>query len=283
MRRSSAGHLQATTTSARIGRIACVFGLAGFLVAAIPPFTPHVNVSAAAAVFVAAAISSIAGFAFSAIAAAMLMHIVDDHLQAVHIMLVASIAQQSYTMLFIWRSVRLVPLVQAVAGGLLCLPLGLFLLLHASVPIYKCALGLFLVSYCALVTFMPRRVTLPYNSFGRFVVGCFGGVTGPSTAFPGAIPTLWVSMTELPKELQRGFYQPYILVMQVAALAALAFATPGQLDRDLNLGYVVPALCGARIGLFIFQRLTTKQFAIAVRVFLFVSGLGLMIDLLPLR
>jgi hypothetical protein len=49
-----------------------------------------------AIVFVCATISSITGFAFSAVSGAMLLHIVRDPVEAVQIMLVASIALQTY-------------------------------------------------------------------------------------------------------------------------------------------------------------------------------------------
>src|SRR4051812_46193411 len=63
-------------------------------------------------IFLAATVSSIAGFAFSAIAGASLLHLIDDPVQAVKIMIVASIAIQAYSVLAIsntieWR--RLLP------------------------------------------------------------------------------------------------------------------------------------------------------------------------------
>ena len=210
MRPSSSGRPRVMSIAARLSLIACLTGVFAAFFVPLPEVIAPLSWPAAGAVFIAAAISSIAGFAFSAIAAAMLI----------------------------------------------------------------------LVFYCAIVTFLPKSVIVPYFGIGRFVAVCFGGITGPSTAFPGAIPTLWVSMTDLPKDLQRGFYQPYILIMQIAAITALAVAVPVQSHLQDELGYVLPALCGAHLGLFIFRRLSTPQFAIAVRVFLFVSGLGLMADIL---
>ena len=52
------------------------------------------------AVFAAALISSIAGFAFSAICGAMLFHLVDDPLQAVEIMMICSVGGQA---LMVWQ------------------------------------------------------------------------------------------------------------------------------------------------------------------------------------
>ena len=53
--------------------------------------TPH-WVAVSIVIFLAASLSSTVGFAFSAIAAAMIFHFVSDTLEAVKIMMVASIA-----------------------------------------------------------------------------------------------------------------------------------------------------------------------------------------------
>src|SRR5512143_1187652 len=58
-------------------------------------------------IFVAATISSTVGFAFSAIAAAMIFHLVPDAVEGVQIMMVASIAIQSYSVVGLWRTISL--------------------------------------------------------------------------------------------------------------------------------------------------------------------------------
>ena len=56
-------------------------------------------------IFVAASLSSTVGFAFSAIAAAMIFHLVSDTVEAVQIMMVASIAIQAYSVAGMWRTI----------------------------------------------------------------------------------------------------------------------------------------------------------------------------------
>jgi hypothetical protein len=53
-------------------------------------------------------------------------------------------------------------------------------------------------------------------------IGLLGGLIGGVTAMPGAVPTIWCDLRGIPKEQQRGFVQPYIAAMQIAALAILA-------------------------------------------------------------
>lgn len=45
-----------------------------------------------------------------------------------------------------------------------------------------------------------------------------GGITGGAIAFPGVAPTIWCGLRGLPKDVQRGVVQPFILAIQVATL-----------------------------------------------------------------
>jgi hypothetical protein len=56
-------------------------------------------------IFIAASVSSTVGFAFSAIAAAMIFHFVPDNVEAVKIIMVASIAIQTYSVANLYRTI----------------------------------------------------------------------------------------------------------------------------------------------------------------------------------
>jgi hypothetical protein len=62
-------------------------------------------VALALVIFVAASVSSTVGFAFSAIAAAMIFHFVPDNVEAVKIIMVASIAIQTYSVANLYRTI----------------------------------------------------------------------------------------------------------------------------------------------------------------------------------
>jgi hypothetical protein len=80
----------------------------GLLLAQFDPGLQLVQVSAA--VFTAAAISSVAGFAFSAICGAILFHLIDDAVAAVQTMMICSVAGQSYMVWWLRRQVEWRPL-----------------------------------------------------------------------------------------------------------------------------------------------------------------------------
>ncbi len=179
---------------------------------------------AMAAVFVAALSSSIAGFAFSAICGAMLFHLLDDPVQVVQIMMICSIAGQALMVWALrrdiaWRGLR--PFVVGAAAGL---PVGVYCLLHSRPVLYVHIIGALLVLYAAFMIFRRPLVVRRQHALFDGMAGFLGGVTGGAAAFPGAFVTIWCGFKGLSKERQRGLYQPFILIVQLAALAVLALS-----------------------------------------------------------
>src|SRR5258705_7643841 len=93
-------------------------------------------------IFVAAGLSSTVGFAFSAIAAAMIFHLVSDTVEAVQIMMVASIAIQAYSVAGMWRTISLRACAPFLIGGVATMPAGIFLLLSFCSQAYLFRMGL---------------------------------------------------------------------------------------------------------------------------------------------
>jgi hypothetical protein len=109
-------------------------------------------------------------------------------------------------------------------------------------------------------------------------VGALGGLTGPLAAFPGAFVTIWCGARGWDKTVQRSIYQPYILVMQLLTLGALTVPA-GQFRFDpALLGYAVPGIAGAFLGMRVFRGISDTQFNKVVNVALVASGLALMFN-----
>src|SRR5262245_64781737 len=92
---------------------------------------------ALAAVFVAATASSTVGFAFSAFAAGLLFHIMSDKMAVVEIMLISSIAVQIYCVALLWRHITLSRVTWYLLGGILALPIGIFMLFSLIYAVYS--------------------------------------------------------------------------------------------------------------------------------------------------
>ena len=236
---------------------------------------------ALSAVLFAATLSSIVGFAFSAICGAMLLHIVPDPVQLVVVMIVCSITIQLYSVAMLWRDIDWRQLMTFLAGGVVGLPFGVWLLLHVGNGCFKQVIGGLVIAYAAYGLLM-RPVTI--RSDGNVVnvcVGFLGGITGGLAGFPGAAVTIWCGMRGWDKRRQRGIYQPFILIMQILALLLIQLSRSSAVSGatavvDL-LQFVPTALVGTWVGLVIFRRLSDRLFTLSVNVLLLGSGIGLMV------
>jgi uncharacterized protein len=232
------------------------------------------------AVFVASTFSSIAGFAFSAICGAFLFHLIDEPIDVVQVMIVCSIAIQMLSVATLRNAIDWRHLARFLLGGVLGLPLGVYLLTHLAASLYLRCIGGFLIAYGLYMLLRRPACAIRSNRFGDCAVGFLGGVTGGFAGFPGAFVTIWCGLKGWSKDRQRGVYQPFILIMQVLALAFIEIAAQSSAHADainlLTLSYVPGALLGTWCGIAIFRRLTDLQFARFVNLLLIVSGVGLM-------
>ena len=233
------------------------------------------------AVLLAATLSSIAGFAFSAVCGVMLLQIMSDPIQVVEVMIVCSIAIQSVSVAVLWRDIDWRRLVIFLAGGVIGLPIGVWFLLHLEQLWFKEAIGGLLIAYAAFRLLRRPWVVRSNSSPADACIGFLGGITGGLAGFPGAAVTIWCSMRNWDKRRQRGIYQPFILFMQVFALLLIEFMRSSiPLGAGLGLDpvmFVLSALLGTWLGLGIFRRLSDQGFGLVVNLLLLVSGVGLLV------
>jgi len=233
-----------------------------------------------AAVFAASLLSSLAGFAFSALCGAMLFQFRHDPISVVQIMLLCSLANQSLSVWMLWRDIswrQLPPFVLPGAVGVLC---GVFALLHLPPDVYRRALGCILVVCGCYMLVRPPFTLRQTGVVGDAISGLLGGVLGGLAALPGTPVTIWCTMKGWDKLRQRALYQPFILIMQIVALVAIPVmrsSSATQIGFPPSVYLYVPAgLIGTVIGFSWFRRLTSRQFGIAVNMLLAISGVGLL-------
>jgi hypothetical protein len=224
-------------------------------------------------VFLAATVSSMVGFAFSALAGAMILHVVSDRFEAVQIMMIASIGIQALSVAKLAGSIRWARCAPFIVGGMVATPLGALLLVSFQPGAYVPAMGAALAAY-GLYRLL-RRPTLVKRDRGRaadVLIGALGGITGPLAALPGAWLTLWCGTRGWDKVEQRSVYQPYILIMQLVGFAAVGLLQPQGTLSPALFYYALPACAGAMIGLRVFHALTDVQFQRLINGALVVSG-----------
>jgi uncharacterized protein len=241
----------------------------------------HGAALALVAVLFAATVSSIAGFAFSALCGALLFHLMDSPVDVVQVMIVCSIAIQLLSVVALRRSIDWRSLPAFLVGGVFGVPAGVYLLVHLASGAYRDVIGCLLVIYGSyLLLRLPTRA-LQTGRLADVGAGFLGGLTGGLAGFPGAFVTIWCGMKGWDKARQRGVYQPFILGMQPVSLFVIHMMKPmsasaGPFDWQ-TLAFIPAALLGAWCGLNIFKGLSDRQFAIAVNALLIASGIGLVL------
>lgn len=237
---------------------------------------PAADGPVAAVVLLAALVSSIAGFAFAALAGSALAYLRFDPVHAVMTMALCSIAIQGYAVWQLRASIRWRALAPMLAAGAMTTPLGVALLIHIDAKLYAAVLGAIVTGYGAYVLLRRRTHVVPGAASHDRLAGAIGGLIGGLSGAPGLAVTIWCSMRGGDKVEQRAVYQPFIFVMQLVTVACLMLSALPHTD-PLRLASFVPfALMGAVGGFALYRRMTTQQFHGAVSLLLIVSGVGLL-------
>ncbi len=228
------------------------------------------------AIAAAACASSVAGFAFGAIAGGILFHLSQDTVRVVQIIMLCSVFNQATMAWALRHIIDWQGLANFVVTGAIGVGLGVWLLLHTDRSVYTTALGLFLLAYSIFM--LVRRPLVLRGTYPRVdaAVGLLSGVVGGATGFPSAILVPWCAMKGWEKSRQRALFQPFILMMQIIALVAISVAHQGD-GGGFNMGNILflPAsLLGTTIGMAFYRRLSDVQFARVVNVALMISGVS---------
>lgn len=229
------------------------------------------------AAFAAALVSGLAGFAFALVAAGAFLQFLPPT-TAVPIVLAGSAVAQLFSVVALRRAIIWPRLRPFVVGGLLGLPLGIYLLTAIDPSGFRLLVGSFLVAYSLYALAAPKPQPIAAGgALADGFVGAIGGVMGGLAALSGAVPTIWCGLRGWPRDEARAVYQPYIMVMQLAALAMAAAA--GAIDREALTGFAValPAiLVGAWCGMRLYRRVDDRQFRLIVLWLLLASGVALL-------
>src|SRR5580658_7612046 len=133
-------------------------------------------------VFLGGFISGVAGFAFSAVAGAILLHFYPPKF-AVPLMMVCALLAQLYSLVRLRRSLEWSQSAPLIVGGMLGMPLGLYALRSVDSHNFRIGFGIFLSAYAAYMLFWPTTVTFKEiggnvtNATIGFASGIIGGLT----------------------------------------------------------------------------------------------------------
>jgi uncharacterized membrane protein YfcA len=189
----------------------------------------------------------------------------------------ASIVGHATAIPGIWKRVdwrRLAPLL---AGGLLGVPIGSWLLPHVPLAAFKLAVGTVLIGYSTFMLIAAGRVRLATGGrTAEGLVGLASGVLGGMAGLSGALPTVWAALRGWPKEERRIAFQAFNTTILSAMLVATA--VQGLIGKRLLLALALsmPAtVIGGRLGAWLYHRLDDRRFDRIVLALLLISGLVL--------
>jgi uncharacterized protein len=233
------------------------------------------NLLLSVAVFAGAFVSSLAGFAFSAVAGAILLRIFQP-MEAVPLMMACSIGVQAANLWTLRRNIQWEGSLLLIVGGALGIPIAVYLLQNADTHILRVAFGIIVAMYAGYMLFRPTLARGGATTSRRLtaLIGFGGGLVGGLTAMPGAIPTIWCGMRGLPKSDQRGLVQPFIAIMLALALLLGRQSLSSKLVIDLAIS--LPALfAGSVLGIVAFRNINEVGFRRTILVLLLLSGASL--------
>jgi uncharacterized membrane protein YfcA len=169
------------------------------------------------------------------------------------------------------------------AGGLVGVPMGVWLLPFVDVTLFRLGLGVMLVLWCPAM--LMSNALPPIRWGGRAadgVVGVIGGVMGGIGGFAGVVPTLWCTLRSFPREEQRAVIQNFNLSMQAVAFAIHVGSGNVRLDMlpalaIVGVAVLVPVLLGARF----YVGISEAAFRRIVLGLLTASGVALLVSAVP--
>jgi hypothetical protein len=227
-------------------------------------------------------VQGLSGFAFGMVAMSVWAWTLEPQLAA-PLALFGALTGQVIAAVTVRRSFDKRILWPFVAGGLVGVPFGVWLLPHLDLVLFKLCLGVLLVLWCPAMLMSQH---LPKVAFGgRFadgVAGAIGGAMAGIGGFSGTIPTLWCTLRGFQRDTQRAVIQNFNLSMLSVAFAVhLASGSIGRSVVPLLVlvaaAVAVPVLLGARL----YIGISEVAFRKIVLSLLTLSGIAMLASAVP--
>lgn len=219
-------------------------------------------------------VQGVSGFAFGLVAISVWVWFLDPRLIAMLAVFGAWLGQVSATVSghIPFRPKALLPYM---VGGLLGIPVGVWLLPTMNVAYFKLGLGGFLMLCCPAMLFVAShgRAVFPAVPGVSLLTGVLGGITGALGGVSGAIPALWCALQGYDKSLQRSIIQYFNLT--ILSVTLVVYAGSGYLDAQAFLYFLIvfaAVFTSATAGVLVYQKLDEAVFRKFVLILLTMTG-----------
>jgi hypothetical protein len=223
--------------------------------------------------FVSAFVTSIAGFAFGLIAAAIWLHALTP-VQATTMIAAYALLVQGYA---VWKLRKLVVparLWPFVVGSAIGIPIGMAMLAWLPATQLKLGVAVLLILFSLYNLASPKMPSVAWAGRpGDGSIGVLNGALGGSTGLAGILVVIWSSMRGWSRDEQRAVFQP--TGVATFLLCLLAFGSTGIISLDTIRLFAIglPALLiGTVVGWKLYGKLNDAAFRKVVLWLLLLSG-----------
>lgn len=194
---------------------------------------------------------------------------------------VLSVAGQAQTLLAMWRNIVWRRVLPMLAGGLIGIPVGTWLLPHVSVSAFKMFVGLVLIGYCTFMLLggVQRRFLPEAGPSADFALGVASGVMGGLAALSGVLPAVWASLQNWRKDERRVVFMTFNgTILSVMLISSwLAGLVTQEFGRAV-LWALPAAVAGGWLGSLAYRRLDDRRFDRIVLALLLLAGVALVLS-----
>ena len=230
---------------------------------------------AAAAGFV----QGLSGFGFSLVALSFWAWALDPQLAAV-LAVFGGLTGQLLAAFTVRRGFDAPRVLPFIIGGLLGLPLGLWLLPRVDAVAFRAGVGALLALWCPVMLLSSR---LPHvragGRMGDAIAGLLGGAMGPLGGFTGAVPTLWCTLRGYERDVQRAVVQNFNLAM--LSVTMVSYLASGIVKAPMLplMAVVAPTLLmPALLGMKVYLGISPATFRNVVLGLLTASGVAMLVN-----
>ena len=235
---------------------------------------------------VAGFVQGLSGFAFGMVAMSFWAWVLEPQLAAV-LSVFGSLTGQVIAAFTVRREFHWKTLEPFIIGGLMGIPMGVYVMPHLNMDWFKFGLGCLLVLWCPAMLLSARlpRITLGGGLLARLadgVAGVIGGFMGGVGGFSGTLPTLWCTLRGFDRHVQRTVIQNFNLSMLSVTMATylatgLVKPTMWPWFAVVLPSILVPVFFGTRV----YKGVSDARFRQIVLSLLTFSGLALLASSAP--
>ena len=227
--------------------------------------------------FLAGVVQGATGFGSGIVLNAFWLHILEPS-AAISLNIISCLFVSALPIYKLRKTLDFSKLKSFVIFGVIGIPTGLVLLTLTEPTIFKTTVGFILVLF-SIWKFRSNNIFINFTSSPSLdkLVGFISGILGGFAALGGILPTIWVNLQKLPKNTQRGTYEPFIFITSIVAVVSFYFAGLLNLDIFYYFLMVLPALIiGSLIGVKIYSFIDEDLFKKVILSLIFLAGLVLL-------